>query len=103
MSRFRDDNAKYTALNAEIVGISADPPDRNLARTRQLNLPFRLLSDPNGRVARRWGVWDDTWNLTKRVTFVVDRAHRIRFVEIGGLAVQTDRALAVLATLARPK
>jgi peroxiredoxin len=66
-------------------------------------LPFRLLSDPDGRVARRWGVWDDTWNLSQRVTFVVDRARRIRFVEIGGLAVQTDRTLAALVTLARTK
>ncbi|MGH7417211.1 MAG: redoxin domain-containing protein, partial [Candidatus Rokuibacteriota bacterium] len=58
---------------------------RNLAWARQLNLPFRVLSDPDGRVARRWGVWDDTWNLTKRVTFVVDRAGRIRYVELGSL------------------
>ena len=85
------------------MGISADPPDRNLAWTRQLNLPFRLLSDPDGRAARRWGVWDDTWNLTKRVTFVVDRVGRVRYVEIGGLAIQTDRTLDALVKLARAK
>jgi peroxiredoxin len=85
------------------VGISADPPDRNLAWTRQLNLPFRLLSDPDGRAARRWGVWDDTWNLTKRVTFVVDRTGKIRYVEVGGLAIQTDRTLEAVTRLARAK
>jgi peroxiredoxin len=73
--------------------VSADPPERNLAWTRQLGLPFRLLSDPDGRVARRWGVWDDTWKLAQRVTFVVDRAGRIRHVELGDLAIQTDRTL----------
>jgi peroxiredoxin len=62
-----------------------------------------LLSDPNGAVARRWGVWDDTWNLTRRVTFVLDRAGRIRYVETGGLAVQTDRTLDALTKLARTK
>jgi peroxiredoxin len=46
-------------------------------------------------------VWDDTWNLTKRVTFIVDRAGRIRHVEEGGLAIQTDRTLEALASLAR--
>jgi peroxiredoxin len=61
------------------------------------------LSDPDGRVARRWGVWDDTWNLARRVTFVVDRAGRIRFVEAGGLAIQTDRTLDALTKLARAK
>ncbi len=103
MSRFRDDHARYTALNAEIVGVSADLPERNLAWTRQLNLPFRLLSDPDGTVARRWGVWDDTWNLTKRVTFVVDRQGAIRYVEVGGLAIQTDRTLEAVTRLARAR
>jgi hypothetical protein len=37
------------------------------------------------------------------VTFVVDRAGRIRYVEIGGLAIQTDRTLDALATLARAR
>jgi peroxiredoxin (alkyl hydroperoxide reductase subunit C) len=83
--------------------VSADPPARNLAWARQLDLPFRLLSDPDGTVARRWGVWDDTWNLTKRVTFVVDRRGAIRYVEVGGLAIQTDRTLEALSTLARAK
>jgi peroxiredoxin len=83
--------------------VSADPPERNLAWARELKLPFRLLSDRDGRVARQWGVWDDTWNLTKRVTFVVDRGGSIRYVEIGGLAIQTDRTLEALTKLARAK
>jgi peroxiredoxin Q/BCP len=85
------------------VGVSADAPERNQAWARQLKLPFRLLSDPDGRVARRWGVWDDTWNLSRRVTFVLDRAGRIRYVETGGLAIQTDRTLDALTKLARAK
>jgi peroxiredoxin len=48
-------------------------------------------------------VWDDTWNLTHRVTFVVDRAGRIRHVEAGGLAIQTDRTLDALTKLARAR
>jgi peroxiredoxin len=48
-------------------------------------------------------VWDDTWNLAQRVTFVVDRAGRVRHVEAGGLAMQTDRTLAALTKLARAK
>ena len=54
-------------------------------------------------MARLWGVWDDTWNLARRVTFVVDRSGRIRFVETGGLAIQTDRTLDALTKLARAK
>lgn len=78
-----------------------DPPERNLAWTRELRLPFRLLSDGDGGVAQAWGVWDDTWRLARRVTFVVDRAGRVRFVEEGGLAIDTSRTLAALRRLAR--
>jgi len=35
------------------------------------------------------------------VTFVVDRAGRLRYVEIGGLAIQPDRTLGALGKLAR--
>ena len=103
MSRFRDDVAKYRELGAEVVGISADPPDRNLAWSRQLQLPFRLLTDFDGRVATTYGAWDDTWRLPKRVTFIVDRAGVVRYVDSGGLAIDTNRALDALSALARAK
>ena len=54
-----------------------------------------------GQVSRLYGVWDDTWNLSKRVTFIVDRTGRIRYVEIGSLAIETDRTLAALQQLAQ--
>jgi hypothetical protein len=37
------------------------------------------------------------------VTFVVDRAGRIRYTEVGGLAIQTDRTLEALTRLARAR
>ena len=85
------------------MGVSADPPDRNLAWTQQLKLPFRLLSDVDGRLAREYGVWDDTWRLAKRVTFVIDRAGRVRYVEPGSLAIDTSRTLDAVQKLARAK
>jgi len=47
-------------------------------------------------VSRLYGVWDDTWNLSKRVTFIVDRSGRVRYVEIGSLAIDTSRTLDAL-------
>jgi peroxiredoxin len=88
-----------------VIGLSVDPPGRNLAWTKQLGLPFRLLSDndPPGRVARLYGVWDETWGLARRVTFVVDRSRTVRFVEAGSLAVETTGTLDALGSLARPR
>ena len=87
------------------MGISSDPPERNLAWARALGLPFRLLSDVDdqARVGRLYGVWDELWNLEKRVTFVVDRQGRVRFVEVGRLAIDTSRTLEALTSLARAK
>jgi len=62
-----------------------------------------LLSDPDGRVSRAWGVWDETWNLSRRATFLVDRAGVVRWVDLGGLAMETDRTLAALSALARAR
>jgi peroxiredoxin len=80
-------------------------PDRLAAWVKQLGLPFRLGSDvtPLGGVGKAWGVWNDDWNLEKRVTFVVDRQRRIRYVEVGGLAIDTSRTLEALTRLARAK
>jgi hypothetical protein len=37
------------------------------------------------------------------VTFVIDRGGTVRHVEVGGLAIQTDRTLEALARLARAR
>ena len=88
-----------------MIGISSDAPDRLLAWTEKLKLPFRLLSDakPAGQVGRAWGVWNDLWNLENRVTYIVDRSGTIRYVESGGAAIDTNRALEALGSIARAK
>jgi peroxiredoxin len=70
-----------------------------------MKLPFRLLSDaaPAGKVGRDYGVWNDLWNLENRVTFIVYRQQKIRYVESGSGAITTNRALEALATIARAK
>lgn len=54
-------------------------------------------------MARAYGAWDDTWNLARRVTFVVDRTGAIRHVEPGSLALDTSRTLDAVRKLARAK
>ena len=89
-------------LDAEVVGISADAPERNLAWTRELSLPVRLLSDvnPAGQVGRRYGVWDDLWSIERRTTVIVDRPGRVRWVEAGSGCIDPRRTLEALRQLA---
>ncbi len=88
-----------------MVGVSADAPDRNLAWSKELKLPFRLLSDvdPAGQVGRRYGVWDDLWRIERRTTVIVDRQGTVRWTESGSACVDTTRTLDALTKLAPAK
>ena len=86
-----------------MIGISADAPERNLAWAKELGLPFRLLSDREGVAGRSFGVWDDLWRIEKRTTFLVDASGVVRYVEVGGAAIDTNRALEALRALASAK
>ena len=48
-------------------------------------------------------MWDDTWNLERRYTFVIDRERRIRYVESGGPAVETNGVLEALTRIAKAR
>ena len=53
---FRDDQAKWKERNVEVVGVSGDDP-QNLALFKQAErLNFSLLADPDGKVAKAFGV-----------------------------------------------
>jgi peroxiredoxin len=51
---------RFIAEGVSLVGISVDPVENNRAMVEKLLLPFRLLSDPEGRVIKEWGVWTDS-------------------------------------------
>lgn len=88
-----------------MIGISADAPDRNLAWTRELKLPMRLLSDhaPAGRIGGMYGAWNGLWRFADRVTYVLDKTGRVRYVEVGSAAADTNRALDALTRLTAAK
>jgi peroxiredoxin Q/BCP len=46
-------------LGVDAVGISPDPPDRQKKFARKYKLSFRLLSDPEHRVAEAYGAWGE--------------------------------------------
>lgn len=66
---------------------------------------MRLLSDvgPAGQVGRRYGVWDDLWNIARRTTFIVDRQARVRWTEAGSTCIDVSRTLDALQQLARAR
>jgi len=65
---------RFIGEAVSLVGISVDPVENNRAMVDKLLLPFPLLSDPEGRVIRDWGVWNDAdGGLAKPAIFAIRR------------------------------
>jgi peroxiredoxin Q/BCP len=76
---FRDDLPKLRALGVQILGISVDSGASHSVFAKKYSLPFPLLVDDGGAVARSYG---SLWSLgpvkfAKRHTFVIDPEGKI--------------------------
>ncbi len=79
----RDHRQDLAGIGAEVVGISPDQPEDQLAFDRKYRLGFPLLSDPDHSVAEAWGAWGEktrnekTYEGIIRSSFLVDEDGRI--------------------------
>lgn len=102
---FRDGYGRLTALGARLFGVSADDARAHGAFAQKFNLPFPLLIDGDGAMARRWGAAGGS--VPRRVTFLVDGDGRVARVwdpvKVEGHAAEVLGALDALppATTAR--
>jgi peroxiredoxin Q/BCP len=76
---FRDDISGLRALGAQVLGVSVDSSASHAAFAKKFSLPFPLLADEGGAVARAYG---SLWSLgpvkfAKRHTFILDPEGRI--------------------------
>jgi len=65
---FRDNIDKFKSLNAEVVGISPDPPASHKRFADQYDLPITLLSDPTKEVIRKYQA---AGIITKRISYLI--------------------------------
>ena len=99
----RDHRQDLAGIGAEVVGISPDRPEAQLAFDRKYDLGFPLLSDPDHHVAEAWGAWGEKTRNGKtsvgiiRSSFLVDEDGRIERVWYGVTPKDTvPNALAAL-------
>lgn len=94
MQAYRDQYAKVTARGAQVVGISVDDA-ATLKRFKDENaLPYPLLSDAGGKVAKRYGGTVAIIGIANRATFVVDRDGTVKEIVKGGDAIEPAGAIA---------
>ena len=100
--KFRDEYEDFVAAGADVIGVSRDSAESHAQFKSHHQLPFTLLSDPDGKVAQAWGV-KGKLGLPGRVTYVFDKAGvlRHRFDSMIRFGKHVDEALAVVRQLAR--
>jgi peroxiredoxin Q/BCP len=73
---FRDVFTKYEARQVTIFGVSRDSEERHVEFRTKHKLPFPLVADQDGSVARAYGV-PSRFGMSSRVTFLVGKEGKI--------------------------
>jgi peroxiredoxin Q/BCP len=91
---YRDAYAQVTEKGAQVVGISVDGVD-TLKRFKEENkLPYPLLSDEGGKVAKQYGGTVAVLGLANRTTFVLEPDGTVKEIISGSDAINPSGAIA---------
>jgi peroxiredoxin Q/BCP len=82
LSQFRDRYADLFPPDVVVLGVSVDPLETHRRFAAQLDLPFRLLSDPDQKVAAKYGSKDSA-GINRRTVYVIGRDGRVVFRDLG--------------------
>ena len=81
---FRDALPDFSAVDAEIVGVSKDSVAKHDKFKNKYDLPFRLISDEDGKVCEAYGTWIEKSMYGRkymgidRATFLIDENGVVR-------------------------
>jgi len=87
MCSVRDRWEDYAATGAEVVGISTDSVDSHKAFAANHDLPLRLLSDTDRKVADLYGANSLVPGKVARSVFVIDANGMIRYRDVRPLGL----------------
>ena len=98
---FRDQYEDFTDLGAQVFGISSDSTKSHARFAKRYRLPFPLLSDPNGKVRKLFGIKNTLLNLLPgRETFIFDQEGKLMHRYRNSLATDhMNQALAAVKSM----
>ncbi len=79
---------------AQVVGISTDDVETQKKFKESLNVPYTLLSDKDGAVAKQYGGTIPVVGLANRATYVVDADRTVKEIVTGSDAIDPAGAIA---------
>ena len=75
---------RFEEAGLRVAAIAVDPIENNAAMVEKLLLPFPILSDPEGRVMKEYGVWSDgEGGLARPAIFLVQPDRTVVFSYVG--------------------
>ncbi|ADR21535.1 peroxiredoxin [Marivirga tractuosa] len=77
---FRDAFSEFRDLNVKVVGVSQDTISSHQKFKKENKLPFELLSDPKGKVAKLYKATIPVIGMNRRITYLLDKDLRIKAV-----------------------
>jgi len=82
MDAYRDQYATLFRNGRRVVllAVSVDADTALASWARDKQYPFRLLSDPEGKVGRLYGAWEARYKLDNRTLFVIGPDGKIAYV-----------------------
>ncbi len=95
---------EFAAEETTVVGVSIDDVDSHLKWARELGgIGYPLLADPDGDLARAYGVFDEHEKVALRATFILDRKRKVVFssscpLNVGRSVSETLRIVRALRT-----
>lgn len=82
----RDTKKKYASAKTVVLGVSPDAPERLVKFIEKEKLNFDLLSDPDHKIADKYGAWGPKKFMGKeydgilRTTFIIGKDGRLKHV-----------------------
>jgi thioredoxin-dependent peroxiredoxin len=101
----RENGEKLRQFEVAYFTASCDPVDKNTEFAKSLELDYPILSDPDGKVASQYGIYNPERNASSRTTFVIGKDGRIlqidSEVQVGEHGADIAQALAKLGVAKR--
>ena len=93
MRAYRDQYANVVGSGAQVVGISTDDVATQKRFKDENQLPFPLLADEGGKIAKKYGGTVALLGMAHRATFVVDRDGTVKEIVTGDDAINPAGAI----------
>ncbi len=77
----KENGSLIKAYDVAYFTASCDPVEKNTEFAKSLDLDYPILSDPNGEIAKAFGIYNADRNAAQRVTFYIGKDGKIAAVD----------------------